>query len=102
LPEYDIAGKGSTFSLPEFVAGKKTGLYNNAPRGLFFHGDPGIPRAYANSRYLDFAPRVGFAWSPGANNKQSIRGAYGIFYDSPESFTIRDFAITAPWEIKSC
>ena len=97
LPEYDIAGKGSTFSLPDFVAGKKTSLYNNAPPGLFFHGDPGIPQAYANSRYLDFAPRVGFAWSPGANNKQSIRGAYGIFYDSPESFTIRDFAITAPW-----
>src|SRR5581483_2726363 len=30
----------------------------------------------------NFAPRIGFAWSPFANGRTSVRGAYGIFYET--------------------
>ena len=38
----------------------------------------GIPRDYNN-----FAPRVGFAWSPWGNDKTSFVADYGLFYDHP-------------------
>ncbi len=96
-PQYDIAGRGQYFSQDAFVAGQKTSLYSNAPPGLFYHGDPGIPRSYAKSRYLDFAPRFGLAWDPTGSGNTSIRASYSIFFDTPMSFTARDWANAAPW-----
>ncbi len=97
LPEHDVAGRGNTFSLPAFMAGTKSTQYSNSPAGLLFFGDPGVPRAYVNSRYLDFAPRVGLAWDPTGSGNMSIRVSYSIFFDTPESFTARDWANAAPW-----
>ncbi len=97
LPEYDAAGRGNHFSLPAYKAGTISTVYPNAPFGLQFHGDPGIPKAYANGNWIGFAPRFGFAWDPSGKGVESIRGSYGIFFDQPESYTDRDFALAAPW-----
>jgi hypothetical protein len=97
LPEYDRAGRGNYFSQAAFLAGQKTSQYVNAPAGLLFHPDPGIPISYADSRYLDFAPRIGLAWDPTGSGKMSIRSSYGIFYDTPESYLIAPFSQDTPW-----
>jgi hypothetical protein len=97
LPEHEAAGRGQHFSLPAFIAGQKTSTYLNAPPGLLYHGDPGIPAAYANGSDLGFAPRFGFAWDPTGNGKQSVRASYGIFFETPHSYTDKDFAAAPPW-----
>jgi hypothetical protein len=97
LPEYDAIGQGDHFSLPNFVAGIKTSVFTNAPPGLLFHGDPGIPKAFANGSYDDFAPRIGLAFDPTGAGKESIRASYGIFFDAPESFTDSAFGVAPPW-----
>jgi Carboxypeptidase regulatory-like domain len=97
LPEYDNIGQGSSFSLSNFTAGVKTSVFTNAPPGLLFYGDRGIPKAYANGSYADFAPRIGFAFDPTGAGKESIRASYGVFFDQPESFTDSAFGIAPPW-----
>ncbi len=44
-----------------------------------FGGGPVLQRTQVD--YNNFAPRIGFAWSPTADRKTSIRGAAGMFFD---------------------
>src|SRR5260370_9290634 len=87
LPEPDVAGRGAHFSLPAFKAGQVSTVYPNAPAGLLFHGDPGIPEAYPNTNWVGFAPRFGMPWDPPGNGTQSPRASFGIFSHSPQSST---------------
>lgn len=97
LPEHDILGRGGHFSMADFLAGRKSTVYPNAPAGLLFYGDHGIPKSYANGSWADFAPRLGLAWDPTGKGIQSVRTSYGIFFDTPETFTARDWGLMAPW-----
>ncbi|HWB83033.1 MAG TPA: carboxypeptidase-like regulatory domain-containing protein [Bryobacteraceae bacterium] len=97
LPEHDEFARGSHFSMAAFLAGQHSTVYPNAPAGLLFYGDPDIPKSYANGNWIGFAPRVGIAWDPDGKGVQSIRTSYGIFFDTPETFTARDFGASAPW-----
>jgi len=73
------------------VPGRQSVLYPNALPDLLVPGDPGIPSTLSPSKYHNFAPRIGFAFSPsfdrgvlgkifGGPGKSSIRASYGIFY----------------------
>ena len=77
--------------LQTWVDGMQSTLYPGAPPGLLVAGDPGIPRTIAPISYTNFAPRIGFAYSPkfdqgflskilGSSGQSSIRASYGIFY----------------------
>jgi hypothetical protein len=96
LPETQQYNEGDHIDFNAFAAGTTSKVFTNAPPGVFFYGDKGIPKGYANGSYDDFAPRVGFAWAPG-QGKQSIRSSYGIFFDQPETFTDSAFSLAPPW-----
>lgn len=51
------------------------------PAGVLTHATNSL---YQNGTPLDtFAPRLGFAWQPGGQNRVSLRGGYGWFYQPP-------------------
>ncbi len=75
-PKIDTQGR--TFSI---IPGDQSIRFPDAPLGLVFPGDPGAPRGSNFPDKDNFAPRFGFAYSPGTGNKTSIRGGIGLFYD---------------------
>jgi outer membrane receptor protein involved in Fe transport len=69
---------------PVFRPGEKSTLFPNAPLGLLYAGDPGVPRGGHPTKWGQVAPRMAVAWS--INDKTSIRTAYGIFHDTARFF----------------
>jgi outer membrane receptor protein involved in Fe transport len=64
-----------------FVPGAQSKVIPNAPLGLLYPGDPGVPAGLIPTQKTAFAPRVGLAWDPLGDGKTVISAAYGIFYE---------------------
>ncbi len=64
-----------------FEPGKKSQVLPNAPAGLLYPGDPGVPAGLIPTDKKAFAPRVGIAWDPKGEGKLLVTAAYGIFYE---------------------
>lgn len=78
----EMKNRIAQFSVSDYVAGKTSQVYINAPRGLLFPGDPGVPRWGVKPSLNNFAPRVGFAWDVFGDGRTSVRGGGGVFFDS--------------------
>jgi len=66
----------------QFAPGRQSGVYPNAPPGLLFFGDEGVPRGMARRALNHWAPRVGVAIDPFGDGRSSIRAGYGLFWDT--------------------
>jgi hypothetical protein len=82
--------------LATLAPGQHSLVFPGAPAGILFPTDPGVPRTLAPAGNLDFAPRIGLAYSPDSG-KTSIRASYGMFYTSIEALTIGILSANAPY-----
>lgn len=64
-----------------FEPGKKSHVSPNAPAGLLYPGDPGVPAGLIPTDRKGFAPRFGIAWDPDGSGKLLLTSAYGVFYE---------------------
>ena len=64
-----------------FEPGKQSQAMPNAPTGLLYPGDPGVPAGLIPTDMNAFAPRFGVAWDPSGDGKLLITSSYGIFYE---------------------
>lgn len=122
MPFYDTRGKISTFDpslyRPRMVV-NSTGVPQGPPAAGFVQAGNVVPeydladvpnvskRLVTDIDQNDFAPRVGFAYSPLASSRFVVRGGYGIFYSrgstgplnngiqSPPSYIVRTRAASS-------
>ena len=74
-------------------------VFPNAPKGILFPGDPGVPKTLSPTRYDNFAPRLAASWELpearsalihsllGASGATVIQGGYGIYYTAFEGLS---------------
>ena len=102
-PWYDNQNKIVTL-----VPGEQSVEYPTAPRGLVYPGDPGVSRTLGPTRYNNFGPRLGLAYSPnksegilgklfGGPGKTSIRVGTGLFYTAIQDQTLYWIIGTVPF-----
>lgn len=94
--------------LQTFMLGQQSEVYPNAPEGIVFPGDKGIADTLSPTKWTNFSPRIGLAYSPawnrgllshvfGAPGKSSIHAGYGIFYTAFEGLSAGIMSACAPY-----
>jgi hypothetical protein len=93
MPWYDTQNKIETI-----IPNVQSVVFPGAPKGWVVPGDPGVPRTLAPTRWHNFSPRLGLAYSPDASSgvlgklfggpgRTSIRAGAGLYYTSVEDLS---------------
>ncbi len=74
-----VPGANTVAGFANSAPGKQSTVFTNAPAGLLFPGDPGVPDTLMNSDYGYWEPRIGVAYQPKALPHTVFHTGFGIF-----------------------
>lgn len=69
------------YNSPPVDAEDRANIYDPTTLSLIAVGTAGVPRSGFEADRNNFAPRLGFAWTVGAESRTVVRGGYGVYYD---------------------
>jgi hypothetical protein len=97
---YDVSApwKEKYNQIQTLIPGEQSVVFPGAPLGWLFPGDPGVPSTLAPTRWNNFSPRLGLAYSfgdydgllgkiLGKAGSTSLRAGFGMFYTGFEGAT---------------
>ncbi len=100
-PWHETRGRIEYFTIENFRNGVRSSQFKNAPPGVLFRGDPGVPEDGALGDYNNFGGRFGFAWDVFGDGKTSVRGGAGMFYDQHLLGEFNNGGVNAPpWSVR--
>jgi Carboxypeptidase regulatory-like domain len=100
-PWHEVVGRIQRFTIADYENGVRSTQFVNAPPGLTFRGDPGVPEDGTRGDYNNIAARLGFAWDLSGDGKTSLRGGAGMFYDQHLLGEFNNGAVNAPpWNVR--
>lgn len=73
-PWEEIGGRAATV-----IPDQQSTRYPNAPPGLVFPGDAGVPDGLVKTDTNNLSPRVGVAWDVFGSGRTAVRAGYGLF-----------------------
>ena len=89
-------------TLPAAFIGTEVPGIGNQFNGMIVQGQSGVPNGLMKSRGIQWAPRLGFSWSPfGANGKMVVRGGGGISYNREEGQLVQELVADPPLLVES-
>lgn len=99
LPMYWRDGKVFHYEQQWFDQGIHSTVYPNAPTGVLYSGDQGVPNNGKNqsNQWWHFSPRLGLAWDPKGDGHMTIRASYGLFRDYADLYQSQNVRSSPPW-----
>jgi hypothetical protein len=95
--EFNAPPVSPTNELVTYRPGMQSTCVPQAPTGLVFPCDRGIPRATFNPDLNNWAPRLGLAFDVFGDGKTIVRTGYGIFYAFALFNTLQDPQTSTPF-----
>ena len=94
---HDYFNRGSVFNMADFLSDTVSSAYPNAPAGILFYGDKGVPRTFTQNSPWQFSPNVGLSFDPSGSGRSVVRAGAELLFDQPNFFTAQRIQQNPPF-----